>query len=205
LLIAVRFDLFVVEHKEQGDFFVSSVICELKTDRRWDIINVYGPVQYNRKDEFLAEITEKVMRSRFPVCLGGDFNIIRYEKEKSSGVIHRTLMYKFNTMIDWLQLWELHRSGGRFTRSNKQSRPTMEVLDRVLVSADWEAWFPLALVFSLTRAGSDHCPIFVDLGNGVQNYPKPFRMEPHWFSTPNFVDTVMAKWPHRENQNILDF
>jgi mannosylglycoprotein endo-beta-mannosidase len=30
-------------------------------------------------------------------------------------------------------------------------------------------------------------------------------MEPHWFSTPNFVDTVMAKWPRRENQNILDF
>lgn len=171
LLIAVRSDDFEVMAHSQGDYFVSSVVRDKVSNLCWEVINVYGPVLHEKKDMFLAEISDKVLSASVPVILGGDFNIIRYEDEKNGGVIHRTLMYKFNYMINLLSLCELHRSGNKFTWTNKQKQPTMEVLDRVLVTQSWEALFPLSTVRSLIRAGSDHCPILVDLGGkqGLDN------------------------------------
>ena len=114
-------------------------------------------------------------------------------------------MSKFNCMINLLESRELHRAGGKFTWTNKRVQPTMEVLDRVLVSSPWEALFPLYSVVSKTRVGSDHCPIVVDLGRNKQLIPRPFRMEPSWFLLPNFKVSVLAKWPVHRNQRILDF
>ena len=114
-------------------------------------------------------------------------------------------MFKFNYMISLLQLRELHRRGGKFTWTNKQINPTMEVLDRVLISNSWEALFPLASVFSKVRVGSDHCRIIVDLGRGKKLLPRPFRMEPSWFLIPQFKTKVLENWPVRSNQKILDF
>ena len=131
MLIAVRKDLFEFQEKDQGEFYVSLVVRDLNSSLNWEVI-IYGPVALNRKDDFFAEITDKVLRARLPVCLGGDFNVVRYEEEKSCGFVHRSLMYKFNVMINLLQLRELHRSGCKFTWTNKQVNPTMEVLDRVL-------------------------------------------------------------------------
>ena len=125
---------------------------------------MYGPVKHDRKDAISAEITDKVLRIQTPVIVGGDFNLIRYDDEKSKGMLHRTLMFKFNTMINLLSLRELHRSGGKFTWSNKQLNPNFEVLDRVLISTSWEASFPLATAYSTIRSGSDHSPILVDVG-----------------------------------------
>lgn len=58
---------------------------------------------------------------------------------------------------------ELHRVGDKYTWTNKQDDPVREVLDRVLISDSWEAFYPLTLVQSLTRVGSDHNPILVNL------------------------------------------
>jgi hypothetical protein len=40
----------------------------------------------------------------------------------------------FNSIIHTLGLREIHTSGGVFTWSNKQRNPTLEKLDRVLMS-----------------------------------------------------------------------
>ena len=158
----------------------------------------------DRKNLFFAEITDKVLRADHPVILGGDFNLIRYDDEKSNGLLHRSLMFKFNCMINLLQLRELHRASGKFTWTNKQTTPTMEVLDRVLVSNSWEAFYPLSSVMTKIRLGSDHCPILVDLGNEKMLSKRPFRMEPSWFLIPQFKTKVLEVWPVIHGQNILD-
>ena len=81
----------------------------------------------------------------------------------------------------------------------------MEVLDRVLVSESWEALYPLSLVTSLTRSGSDHCAIVVNLGNQPLRKTRLFRMETTWFSRPGFKDMVKTKWPARNHRSVLDF
>lgn len=40
-----------------------------------------------------------------------------------------------------------------------------EVLDRILVSDNWENLYPLTLARSLLRVGSDHNPIMVERTN----------------------------------------
>lgn len=70
----------------------------------------------------------------------------------------------FNEFIDKFELREIYRSGGGYTWSNNQSAPTQSNLDRILVSTDWELKFPLTTLTSLTRVGSDHSPLLLNLG-----------------------------------------
>ena len=137
--------------------------------------------------------------------MGGDFNLIRFDHEKSKGILHRSLIFKFNNMINLLCLHELHRCGGRFTWTNKRVDPTLEVLDRVLVSASWEALFPLATLMSINMVGSDHSPLILDLGESTVLAPKPFHMEPTWFENSEFKGKILDKWPVRRHGYVLDY
>ena len=52
------------------------------------------------------------------MLLGGD-NMIKKVEEKSSGNVDIQLMDAFNDMINITELRELHRTGSRYTWSNK--------------------------------------------------------------------------------------
>jgi hypothetical protein len=91
-----------------------------------------------------------------PICVGGDFNLIRQANEKNNSNINMGLMEKFNMFIDLHQLKEIHRNGPKYTWTNKQTCPVMVTLDRILVSTEWEDKHPLCFAWSKTRVGSDH-------------------------------------------------
>ena len=55
-------------------------------------------------------------------------------------------------------------SGGLFTWTNNQDPPTLEKLDRILVSKDWQDSFPRAIVKKLPREISDHNPLIISCG-----------------------------------------
>lgn len=100
---------------DSGKFFSSIIIENKKENFKWEIINVYGSVQDNRKVEFLQELFQKIQSSRCPVVVGGDFNQIRYSPEKSNDNIHYSWMNMFNSFIEDCALREMVRSGSRFT------------------------------------------------------------------------------------------
>lgn len=56
---------------------------------------------------------------------------------------------------------DLEMSGGLYTWSNNQENPTLEKLDRILVSKNWEDIFPNVLVKKLPREISDHNPLII--------------------------------------------
>jgi hypothetical protein len=72
--------------------------------------------------------------------------------------------FRFNSVIDGLNLRELEMSGRRFIWANSMHNPTFEKLDRILVSTEWEQKFPLAKVMALSRDISDHTPLLLDNG-----------------------------------------
>jgi exonuclease III len=115
-----------------------------------------------------------------PIILGGDFNMVRKAEEKSNGNVNVQLMEAFNEMINNTALRELHRTGSRFTWTNKQNPQIMCVLDRVLVSNPWEDKFNLASVVTTPRLGSDHNPLIVDTGNNLSRQQHYFRFSAHW-------------------------
>ena len=101
-----------------------------------------------------------------PVVVAGYFNLIRFSDHKSSDNVDLPRMRMFNDWIEDLALWEIFRSGARYTWSNNQADPIRSVLDRVLLSVEWEIAFLLCSLCALTRIGSDHSPLLLSSRGG---------------------------------------
>lgn len=57
--------------------------------------------------------------------------------------------------------------GGGYAWSNNQDPPTLEKLDRILVTSKWEDIFPQAMVKKLPREISDHNIILWAMLKGI--------------------------------------
>jgi hypothetical protein len=60
-----------------------------------------------------------------PKVLGGDFNLIRNEEDKSSDNYNNNLMNHFNDFIGRHHLREVVRAGSKYTWTNKQEQPIL--------------------------------------------------------------------------------
>jgi hypothetical protein len=83
--------------------------------------------------------------------------------DKNQGVLHRHMMGRFQRSLSDLELKELYLNGRRFTWSNERQHPTLERLDRVFSTIDWEEQFPGALLTATSSGPSDHCPLILSL------------------------------------------
>lgn len=45
---------------DSGSFFSSIKIEDRNKHLTWEVVNVYGPVQIERKSDFLLELTQKI-------------------------------------------------------------------------------------------------------------------------------------------------
>jgi exonuclease III len=140
-LIGVKIDEILVIDKDSGEFYSSMKVKSRMDDFKWEIVNVYGPVQTERKSQFLEELSRKIAEMEDPFIMGGDFNFIRFPWEKSSGNVNQFWMNAFNEFIRDNGVKEMDRKGCRFTWSNKQSPPIMSVLDRVLTCTRWDQFY----------------------------------------------------------------
>lgn len=85
-------------------------------------------------------------------------------------------------------------TGGKFTWSNNQSNPTLEKLDRALMSKKWEDIFPSVVLNKLPREVSDHNPLilYTDLNRPLTHLE--FRFEAAWLIHPEFVEKLNELW-----------
>jgi exonuclease III len=77
-LTGVNLDNARVVMKDRGEFFSILGVISRENNFQWEIINVYGPVQIERKSAFLHELTQKMLSVSWPILMGGDFNLIRF-------------------------------------------------------------------------------------------------------------------------------
>jgi exonuclease III len=49
----------------------------------WNFINVFGAAQNDHKQKFLAELSSFCSKCKYPMLVGGDFNILRKESDKN--------------------------------------------------------------------------------------------------------------------------
>jgi exonuclease III len=98
-LMGVRTSDINILRKDKGEFFTSMKLVSNLDKFTWEIINVYGPVQIERKQHFLDELTQKVTDMTDPFIIGGDFNMIRFVWEKSSDNTNQQWMDNFNDFI----------------------------------------------------------------------------------------------------------
>jgi hypothetical protein len=77
----------------------------------------------------------------------------------------------------------------------------MSNIDRILASTEWDLKFPTSCLNTLTRVGSDHCPLLLDTGGAFEgrvNRERQFFLEKQWFKLEGFIETVADKW--RQNR-----
>jgi hypothetical protein len=99
ILLGVKEDIMQVDDWEVGEFFVAAVIQNRLDNWRWRLMTVYGPADHEKSGGFLLEIGEYCRFSVLPIIIGGDFNLIRSENDKSNGVGDRRLMNAFNCFL----------------------------------------------------------------------------------------------------------
>jgi hypothetical protein len=76
-LVGVRTNKCIVISKDSGEFFSSMKIISKQDDFKWEVVNVYGPSQIERKTNFIEELSQKISSMEDPFIMGGDFNLIR--------------------------------------------------------------------------------------------------------------------------------
>lgn len=161
---------------------------------KWDLLTIYGVAQDEHKINFLNELSAFCSKSKEPLVIDGDFNIIRYMEERNRPHILSRFSDMFNTLINFHELREIVMNGGVFTWSNNQEVPLLEKLDRVLVTKEWEDCFPNAIVKKLPRDISDHNPLILSMGSCNTPRHIQFRFERSWISNPDFLPAVRKIW-----------
>lgn len=192
----MKTDKFEVLGVNCGKYILQVNMFDKSKKCAWSLLTVYGAAHDEHKPEFLAELSSFCHKTRMPYLVGGDFNILRHngEKNKQSSMSHFSAV--FNSVIHLLGLREIFMSGGCFTWSNKQEHPTLEKLDRVLMSPEWEDIYPLVSVHKLVKELSDHNPLLLDGGNASPRAPgnRSFKFDMAWLSNPEFLPIVADIW-----------
>jgi endonuclease/exonuclease/phosphatase family metal-dependent hydrolase len=140
---------------------------------------VYGSPYVVEKVLFIDELHKILASWQEPWLIGGggDFNLCRFSSDKNTGRINQKYDDAFN---DWINKWglvEVNPNNRKYTCSNNQGNAILIKLDRVFISTEWEAAFPLVRVTTLTKGISDHNPLLIDSGDNCSVSKKKFRFE----------------------------
>jgi hypothetical protein len=144
--------------------------------------------------DFILELSDFCSKESFPILMGGDFNLIRSNKDRNKGQGDPKLMDIFNNFIGCFHLREIFVSRVKFTWSNKQKNPTLVKLDRILATTSWDSNYHHSFAWSKAGIGSDHSPLIIDTGEEGASKSKYFFFEEKWIHQEGFSDLIKSKW-----------
>jgi hypothetical protein len=82
ILLGVNLECWMWGVLRMEIFFVKFRVRDRKTDFKWVLVAVYGAAQPKYRESFLIELVQACSSGNLPLCIGGDFNIIRNSSEK---------------------------------------------------------------------------------------------------------------------------
>ena len=193
--ILVFWDKRVVElvDMETGIFSVSCCFRNCIDGFQWMFSGVYGPVVDSKSEFFWEELGAVRGLWNEPWCVGGDFNMVCFPRERRGVGSVSNSMRRFSEIIEDLGLRDIPLQGGPFTWRGGRNNCSMSRIDRFLVSNDWESYFSGVIQSTLPRPISDHCPILLDAG-GIRKGPIPFRFEVMWLRVDGFKELLKGWW-----------
>jgi len=180
MLSGIKNDRFEIENFDNGDFMTIANVFNKSLKKHWSLANIYGPAQDEFKENFLLNCLAFVFKAKYPILMGGDFNILRFSADKNKKFTSNNFSFVFNLIINSYELRELPLAGGKFTWTNNRKDPTLEKLDRVLISNSWEPDFPLCNLRKIPRYMSDHNTLIVRTDLEQKIGSRPFCFETSW-------------------------
>ncbi|XP_072150422.1 uncharacterized protein [Setaria viridis] len=197
ILVACRGPEVCCTVMNSGRYSVTVAIVEANSEQ-WVLTTVYGPQPDIDKVEFLNELRSIHNTLTGPWIVVGDFNLLLHASDKNNVNINRRNLGRFRRFVDDLQLKDIFLHGRRYTWSNERNTPTMERLDRVLVTVDWELNYPFFYLQALSSDFSDHCPLLLST-NASFHTKRRFHFENWWIKIPGYLDAVQAGWVCNED------
>lgn len=123
------------------------------------ISGVYGPPSPRGRSAFWEELGRLFGLCGDKWCLAGDFNVVRFPLEKSSGGRILNSMRAFNSIIEDCSLVDPPLVNGRFTWTGRRVSCR---LDRFLLSKEWIESFSRVRQFVGPIITYDHWPVCLD-------------------------------------------
>ncbi|KAL4199966.1 hypothetical protein AMTRI_Chr03g147400 [Amborella trichopoda] len=169
---------------------------------------IWNPTEFNFLLSHIGDFSVTVLLSRTtdgseldlvaalpfsPWCLGGDFNVTRWSHERNLNTNVSQGMLDFSDFISRYKLLDIPTQGNAFTWSNHSAQPSLDKLDRFLMSLDSEFSFPDSHALTLPKPTSDHRPILLDTQASSRG-PKPLRFELAWLEEPSLATLIPSWW-----------
>jgi hypothetical protein len=118
MLVGVRSDTMDILASSDGDYHIKLTIQNRADDFIWSLVAVYGAAQDAFKADYLHELVNLAKDNPYPILIGGDFNLLRFQHKKSKGHFDSHWSFLFNVVIDSLDLREVSMVGRQFTWAN---------------------------------------------------------------------------------------
>nr|XP_027109270.1 uncharacterized protein LOC113729143 [Coffea arabica] len=136
--------------------------------------------------------------SRLPtqvaVCDESGFTMVLPQKSRKRRV-YNAIPRQILTRQASKAIEELPFSGSTYTWSGVRAGARIwKRLDRVLVNQHWLDFLPNTSVQHLNRATSDHSPLLVSLRPAAPSFPKSFKFQSFWVSSPGLLPLVQSNW-----------
>jgi hypothetical protein len=112
-------------------------------------------------------------------------------------------MGQFRHFLNTTSLQEAHLNGRLFTWSNEREHPTLERIDHVFFSNEWEVIYPEHDLQSMVLLCSDHAPLLLHTNNGCWS-KRRFHFCSVWSWFPGFADVIDRVW-HIPLDNVSSF
>jgi exonuclease III len=100
MLSGIKIERFDLENFESGDFTIIANIHDKMLNKHLSLVNVYGPAQDELKDQFLCELANMCLKCKYPMLIGGDFNILRFSEDKNKNFVQNEFSDTFNRIIN---------------------------------------------------------------------------------------------------------
>jgi exonuclease III len=184
-------------------FTVSVRLCAdqfIHVEVRWGLLkfNLVAVFAYNKEGarrSLWPQLDVQCWDNPTLVC--GDFNVVRTVEEHWGGTAPR--QWERNIFNEWIEgacLEEPQVHGNKFTWATMRSDEGLikSRLDRCLVSHDWYTHMGTCVVQVKDREGSDHCPVFISLGQTSPKRAAMFRYYNHWQHHEDFLPLVRRSW-----------
>jgi exonuclease III len=142
IVVACSQDYYTNSDVEIRQFPVSVSITRRIDNEKWMLTVVYGQQGEPDKHLFMDELRalNQVAQDRWPLL--GDFNLIYRTMDKNNCNINRRTMSQFRTLLNGIEMKDVHLHGRRYTWSSGTQSPTQTKIDHLFASKEWELLHP---------------------------------------------------------------
>jgi hypothetical protein len=191
-LVAWCASVWVASRSSTQLFSVSVWLHHTDDGPKWWLTSVYGPSLDANKDA-LDELHDLWQVRSGPWMINGDFNLIYHAEDKNNDRLNRRRMGQFCQFINDASIQQIHLNGRLFTWSNERAHLTLECIDRVFISNEWDAIFPDYVLHSLPSQCTDHASLLLCTEDDIR-VRKCFHFRSFWPRLPSFLNVVTRAW-----------